>query len=530
MIAQALAALLSAAGVITAAELVLPPAVDRNHAVTAIFRTGSLAAGKGELAIRWTDALGRVVEDRKIPVELTDESEIRFKLDARRAVAMQNEVQARLTFDGVNKRGVPDHREESAAASFVARPAPGWPDYMVIMWQPHTAEQFAVLQSIGINAGQFIGRAKKPPEFLLKNDARWYAENLATDFYSEYHRYRPDRIQHWSYLQAKELYKNDPASKEGFKRHPSFSDPEWLKKIHDRLVDAARFWSPYRPIFYDLGDESGIADLAAYWDFDFGDQSLAEMREWLKDRYGSLAALNRQWDVKFDTWDRVVPDTTNQAMARSGDNYSAWADHKEWMDVSFARALKMGVDAIRSVDPDAFVGIAGAQMPGWGGYDYARLSRVLTAVEPYDIGNNIEILRSLNPGIPVVTTAFARGSWEKHRIWYELLHGARGNIIWDDQAEHIGKDGSIGERGREVAPYYREIRDGIGALLIASVRQADPVAIHYSQASMRTEWMLAQRPKGAAWVSRTSSTERTDSQFLRVRESYCKLVEDLGLQ
>jgi len=68
-----------------------------------------------------------------------------------------------------------------------------------------------------------------------------------------------------------------------------------------------------------------------------------------------------------------------------------------------------------------------------------------------------------------------------------------GNLIWDEKRELVTKDGAIGERGREVAPYYNEIRNGLGALLINSVRQADPIAIHYSQASMRTEWMLAAR-------------------------------------
>jgi len=65
------------------------------------------------------------------------------------------------------------------------------------------------------------------------------------------------------------------------------------------------------------------------------------------------------------------------------------------------------------------------KMPGWGGYDYFRLSQALTAIEPYNIGNNVEILRSFNPAMPLVTTSFARGPWEQHRIWYELLHGAR---------------------------------------------------------------------------------------------------------
>jgi len=514
-----------------AADLVFPSVVERNGPVTAIYRMSHQASGNGQLAVKWTDVFGRVVEDRTIPVQLTDETEIRFPLDLSRTVTMVNEVNAHLSFEGVNKKGEKDTRDEQASASFIARPPERtWSDYVVIMWQPHTAEQFAKLTTLGINAGQYSGKARTPPEFLLKNDLRWYAENLATDFYSEYHRYRPDRSPSWSFTQAKELYKKDTSGKEAFKRHPSFSDPEWLKKIHDRLVEATRIHAPYRPVFYDLADESGIADLAAFWDFDFSDESLGEMRDWLKERYGTLAALNTQWATSFVTWDAVTPETTSEAMKRTDDNFSSWADHKDWMDTSFARALKMGVDAIQSVDPEAYVAIAGGQMPGWGGYDYYRLSQVLTAIEPYDIGNNIEILRSLNPRIAMVTTAFARGDGEKHRIWYEALHGARGNLIWDDKAEHISRDGTIGARGREVAPYYNELRNGIGALLINSVRQSDPIAIHYSQASMRTEWMVTQKPKGEAWINRSSSTERKDSDFLRLRESYCRLIEDLGLQ
>lgn len=518
---------------LSAAQLELPgDAFERDAVVTAVFRTAPQAIGKGELRVHWTDALGRTVEDRRIPVELRDETEVRFDLDMRHAATMANQVRVDFQFEGKNLKDAPDRRNETASATFVAKPPTRhWDDYAIMMWQTHNAERLAVLKPFGINAAQYSGKAAGPPEAMLKNDFRWYAENIATDFYSEYHRYRNDRIQHWSYLQAKELYKKDPDSLEAFKRHPSLSDPAWLAKIHDRLVEAARKWAPYRPVFYDLGDESGIADLAAYWDFDFSDYSLSGMRLWLQERYGTLPALNRQWGSSFDSWDRVIPDTTRQAMARSDNNYSSWSDHKEWMDIAFARALKMGVDAVRSVDPDAYVGIAGAQMPGWGGYDYWRLSQVLTAVEPYNIGNNIEIIRSLNPALPFITTSFARGDWERHRIWYELLHGSRGHIIWDDKNDGFAtKDAKPAERGLEVEGYYNEIRNGLGALLIASQRQEDPIAIHYSQPSMRAEWMLAQRPHGEAWVDRTSSKERTDSEFLRLRESWCKIVEDLGLQ
>jgi len=524
--------LLASSMAASAAEIVLPSAdLERDQVVMAIYRSSGLASGKGTLAIRWMDVLGRVVEDRTQPVELTDENEIRFPLDLRRAVAMKNTVTAHLVFDGVNRKGEPDRRDEQAQVSFIARPPDrDWKDYRIIMWQDYPANLWKTLKALGINAGQYVGRNEPPAEFLLENDLQWYAENIATDFYSAYHRYFADRRVNWKFYEAKELYKKDPSSKGAFKRHPSFSDPAWIERVRDRLISVTRKHSPYRPVFYDLGDESGIGDLAAFWDFDFSDQSLAEMRDWLKQRYGSLASVNSQWGTRFSSWDLVTPETTDEAMRRADGNFSSWADHKEWMDISYARALQMGADAVHSVDAKAYVGIAGAQMPGWGGYDYARLTAAIDFFEPYDIGNNIEIIRSLAPRTPVVTTSFARGPWEKHRVWYELLHGNRGLIIWDDRFEFVNRDGTPGPRGIEAGSYFNEITKGIGALLINSTRLADPIAIHYSQASFRTDWMLRNQPRGAAWFDRTSSSERLDNEFLRLRESYCRLIEDLGLQ
>ncbi len=278
------------------AELTLPSrSLDHDREIPVTYRTNSLATGSGTLALRWTDTYGRVVEERKIAVTLTDENEFTFPLDLRRCAAMKNELKAHFSFEGKNRKGEPDRREEDAAAEFIARPPDAqWRDYTIIMWQHRNAQQVAALKKIGIQGGQWVGRNKSLPEFLLNNDVRWYAENIATDFYSEYHRYFPDRRVNWKFTETRELYKKDRTSLEPLKRHPSLSDPNWLQKIHDWLVESARFYAPYRPIFYSLGDESGIADLAAFWDFDFSDESLQAMRVWLRQRYGTLEALNRQ--------------------------------------------------------------------------------------------------------------------------------------------------------------------------------------------------------------------------------------------
>ncbi|MFL6463867.1 MAG: hypothetical protein ACJ73N_05595, partial [Bryobacteraceae bacterium] len=363
--------LLGSASVSYASALMLPsPVLDRDKQVEVVYQLGSQHTGKANVSLRWTDSLGREAESRIFAVDLSDEDHFSFPLDLRRAVAMKNTLHVHLSMDNRSKKGETQHKEEDEEINFVARP-PGreWRDYMIVMWQNYPATLQPALEKLGINAGEYKYKSHALPEFLIDNNMRWYSEGIGTDFYSTYHQWRADRPYNWDLLQAKELYRKDPSSVEAFKRHPSFWDPEWRQKIHDRLVEDARKNSPYRPLFYSLGDETGIGELAGFWDFDFSDQSLVPMRIWLRERYGTLNALNREWDTHFASWNLVTPMTTQEAMQVKDDNFASWADLKEWMDISFADALRMGTDAVHEVDKDAYIGIGGGQMPGWGGYD-----------------------------------------------------------------------------------------------------------------------------------------------------------------
>lgn len=513
------------------AELTLPSnALDRNGIVPVSMHFEHAHTGTGTLHVHWSDSLDRVVTDATMPITLTDEIEFSFTIDLSRAVAMKNQVDAELTMQETTPKGAVAV-DEKASVEFFAKPrTDGWKDYQIIMYQNYPSAIQSKLETLGINGGQWVGRNMQPPEALVDNNMRWYSENIATDFYSEYHRWRSDRPVNASFVKAKELYQKDPTSKEAFKRHPSFWDPAWRTMIHDRMIDVVKRNDPFKPFFYSLSDESGIADLGAQWDFDFSDQSLVPMRVWLQKRYGTLSALNAEWGTAFSSWDQVYPFTTNEAMQRKGENFAPWADFKEWMDISYANALRMGVDAAHEVDPNAFVGIVGAQKPGWGGYDYTRLTEAVNVMEPYDIGSSVKLAHSLNPAIPLLSTTFASGDWERHRIWFELLQGNRGLILWDEGANYIRPDGTKGTAGAKAEGYYRELREGMGALIINSTGLDDGIAIHYSQPSMRTEWMLERRPDGDAWWNRDAKYERTHNDFLRLRESWGHLIEDQGLQ
>jgi hypothetical protein len=391
---------------------------------------------------------------------------------------------------------------------------------------------------LGITAGALHLESRDEPARLplheigglLHNGLRWYIENIATDFYSAYHRWFPDRPVNWRFEAVKRLYDENPLNASALIRDPSLSDPKWLAAVRARLMSAVRAERAYRPLYYNLGDETGIADLSIFWDFDFSTYSLRGFRQWLRGQYRTLTALNAEWGSHFARWGDVMPLTTSEAMARVQDNFAAWADFKAWMDVAFARALRLGRNAVHVADRHALAGIEGAQIPGWGGYDYSLLSRAVDVMELYDGGGNLEIVRSLNPGMVILTTSSGSGPREAHYVWRELLRGSRGTILWDPNDKFVDQNDAIGPRGQEAASYLREIQSGLGSLLINSKRHWDHIAILYSPASIRAQWMLDWKPRGDAWSQRPTSASYEDASAVRdSMVGYLRLLEHMGL-
>jgi hypothetical protein len=523
----------------SADELVLPRALERGQPAEVAYHFDTPATGQGFLAVEWSDAAGRIVDRRRIPLELKEATAVTFTLDMRRAVTIKNQLSAHLSLDRLGESGDQIHSDSSEARSFIVSPPDSaWSDYQIVIWQPQTPEGYATLPMLGISAGvvEANHQGNSNPynaeqlDQLLDAGLRCYVENIATDFYSPYHKWYDDRPVNWRFLAAKKQYWENPLDLAAFRREPSLSDPEWLQKIEDRLSRTVRALHPYRPLYYSLGDEAGIGDLSAFWDFDFSAPSLAAMRDWLTQRYGSLTALNEQWSTAFGHWEQVMPMTTDEAIKRADQNFSAWADFKEWMDVAFARAVKRGTEAVHAADRDAVSAIEGAQIPGWGGYDYSRLAQSVDAMELYDHGDNVAIARSFNPDVIMLTTSFRGGPPEVHRVWRELLRGTRGLVLWDESNEFVGKDGSLGERGREAAPYFGDIRGGLGALLINSRRHTDPIAILYSPASMRVQWLLDRRATGEEWSRRNASAEYQDDRIRTATRNLVRALRHSGLQ
>ncbi len=403
--------------------------------------------------------------------------------------------------------------------------------YELIMWQERSPAQIDGLKRLGFTGTKLraTGGAIDAAE-LAAHEASglpWYLENVATDFYSPYHRYTPGKAVTWLFDAAKARRRAEPADTGVFLREPSLSDPSWLARISARLQDLVQRQSRFRPLYYDLADEFGIGDLAAAWDADIGPASLAAMRDWLRTQYPSLPALNAEWGTRFERWDDVTPELTDQALRRTDDNFAAWADFKAWMDLAFARAVRAGTDALHRADPEALAGLEGAQVPGWGGYDYGLLAPAVDVMEIYDAGNSMELARAFNPRLIALRTSFGAG--DRAEMWRQLLQGGRGTIVWDEADSVVGPDGSALPRGQELAAAVAAIRR-VAPDIMGSEPAADPVAVLVSQASFRTQWLLDRKPGGPAWSDRDAAREYEDNPWRAARRETLQRLVGLGIR
>src|SRR5438067_12793393 len=110
-------------GAAAADELVLPNSMERNQPADFAYRFDKGLTGRGSLDIQWSDVVGRIVERRRIPVDLADVPEVVFSLDLRRAVTTGNQLVAHLSFDGVDQNGGTRHLENAISTPFIVPPA-----------------------------------------------------------------------------------------------------------------------------------------------------------------------------------------------------------------------------------------------------------------------------------------------------------------------------------------------------------------------------------------------------------------------
>ncbi|HJP91400.1 MAG TPA: alpha-amylase family protein [Pyrinomonadaceae bacterium] len=331
------------------------------------------------------------------------------------------------------------------------------------------------------------------------------------------------------YLTKKELYKRT-GDKKFLQRTPSFNDPVFLKSLADIVRASARNKARYNMDYYFVGDEGSLTSYGDAVDFDWSPQALDEFRSWLKQEYRTLAALNKEWRTNFADWNAVLPYTTEEA--KKTHNFAPWADHRTFMEITFARAYQIARDAAIEGDPDAHIAVSGTQATNaYDGADWSRLDRVIDDFLSYDGGNQWDMHRSFAKPDAMIgfwTGYGSHGLAVQNAIWTAAIHNVlHPNIFW--MYSFLNPDMTYSASARDMGHAFSSLRfEGVGKLLMESTRQQDGIALYYSMPSIHAASILGYHQRNSDDEDEVPDKARLS--FPANRDGWVKTIKDLGLQ
>ncbi len=315
------------------------------------------------------------------------------------------------------------------------------------------------------------------------------------------------------------------AAKEG-EAYGCMSHPLTLKALKDRMEGHARIYSAYGTIGYTHGDETSYSsDPDVCW----CPSCLEKFRGDLKQSYGDLPALNADWGTAYTAWEQVMPVTYKEAKATK--RYAPWVEHRMTSDRTIAEFYNASQDDLRAAgDTGAragFDGVGDSRHPNHG-HDWWQLTQKIDVIQSYRYNgaSAMQMFRSfLRPGtlsgmwygtygitwsIGPNTVEFCHGF-----PWESVLHGLNSTWFW-----MMGEPGPVSGYAPDLTslPFFaaraqslKEIKSGIGKLLLSGTRQTDGVYLHYSEASRIADSLFAEHGDewGRKWVKATSGMNLT---------------------
>jgi len=282
--------------------------------------------------------------------------------------------------------------------------------------------------------------------------------------------------------------------------------------VAEKLTKITAAVAKYRPAGYVCGDELSVTYYVTPFDYDFTPGCLEKFREWLKEQYPNLNGLNEEWETDFASWEQVVPMTAEEVRDRG--NYAPWADHRTFMEVTYANFFRFADAALEKGDPGARLGISGSQAAtAYGGYDWWRLTDALDFVQAYDHQNTGEMHRSFHDMLTAPWWGYAStGPRLEHQLWRRLLNDNDGGsffvytyIFWPDY--------SYTQSTSDAKEYLADIQSGLARLLHECDERATDVYVHYSHPSIH-----------GAFITGGQNLFRDN------RDGWIKAIEDSGLQ
>lgn len=262
---------------------------------------------------------------------------------------------------------------------------------------------------------------------------------------------------------------------------------------------------------FQLGDEMSISYYNTPFDNCICQYCLKRFRQYLQEKYGTLAKLNAVWKTSFAKWTDVRPMTRIEIISHPVP--APWVEHRLFMDKVFLDAMLQCKKNIQKIYPDAIVGPTGVNHPPHvygGNWNFRNMSQLDCA----SIYGPVRLPASFNRDKRLIMSYFGYTYNESEtwfNVWDSLFQGARSTNNWYGPV-FVMPNMEL----PAVRKFYRDLmwqlRSGAGDLLYNSQKITDSVGIFHSQNSL---------------ISNFLKTRKTD--YWQKEKSFAHAMEDLGI-
>jgi hypothetical protein len=465
---------------------------------------------------RLFDNYDRLIDIRNFDAKFQGEMEHPITLDSTGALTHLARVDCEITIGGVRQ-------DRRIVELFVLQPRV-WDDYDIVMYRfdqdpipgiwPAIDEQMRRLNVTTLSA--YTLNHSKHANYNIQAQTRISGQES------------PDGPRRNYYSGMKKKYA-ETRDKRLLVREHCLNDPAYRDLIRKELKQLVEPWVRFSPLSYYVYEEPSLTCYVDDLDLCFSPHCMREMRNWLKTGYGSLDALNRKWGTNFSNWNDVIPDDTYEAQRRG--NYASWADHRTFMEKSYAECFEFVLGELRKMDEHGILLNSGTQESApHNGCDYSRINQFTRHLNSYDGGNQFDFHRNFNPEVKISGGAGygMLGQDVLHGFYRNLFKGANGGayVFW--QYSTLDADLTLCQSGRDIAEGFRELRgEGIGKLVGMGTPENNRIAIHYSYPSIHGSWIVDGKIEERVVYDPSSPTHR---RFNSNRDGWVKILRDSGLQ
>jgi len=295
------------------------------------------------------------------------------------------------------------------------------------------------------------------------------------------------------------------------RRDPCLTSSSYRQQSENNIITmVGGSQSKWAPLAYALAHEVNLKGFGAQTgncDICFSPSCLIDFQNFLKQEYGTLDQLNRQWLTGYRDWNEITPLTLQEAIGKG--QIQRWIDHRRHMDYVWTRSLRSKVEIASRFIPGSIGLVDNVLTPdSYSGVDFWQLLHVcriagsglppsyqLAFVPPEN--RYLSVMRTSAWHMDQVTenralfhTRFGKGPW------MALLSGYHGCSYWtqifdappgENFEQPLMPDLSTTDFVATINPAVARIRSGLDRLVFNSRIDGDRIAILYSRSSEHAE-------------------------------------------